>query len=261
MSESRTDMPASMGPASLGPSPIEDDARQLAAKLVNALYRLVKACQLHAETNQAVAQVTDYVVTAVAQFVNKADVAAAAILFSPHAVFVNRQMLKASRETYQLAIWLGTLSSLWGHRVPPDARDHRDEINDFGRSSRIIWREGKKSSRFESGVEGLKLRPSSAGRLRTHVSTHSCRGTYASAVDDPSIVIWGSEEGNTSQTGHQARRQKARLADGLGRPTSEPSPLVALRRPRAFDTDRAPALSPARRGACDASQLTTNRRY
>jgi hypothetical protein len=34
--------------------PAEDDKRQLAARLVNALYRVIKGCQLHSEHNQAV---------------------------------------------------------------------------------------------------------------------------------------------------------------------------------------------------------------
>ncbi len=119
----------------------------------------MKACQLHAESNQAVVQVVEYVAATLSAFESKAGVTSTSILFSPHAVFVNRQMLKASRETYQLALELGSmLASCDVTEItllsPPSAQD----VMDFGRAVADAGN-GKKSPRFaEGGWQTVKLR-------------------------------------------------------------------------------------------------------
>jgi len=94
-------------PAAGAPQP--DDARQLAATVVHAVYRLVKGCLLHAESNQAVTQLVDSVVSTVDQYCRVAHTERVSILFAAKTVFVNRQMLKASKETYALALELGAM--------------------------------------------------------------------------------------------------------------------------------------------------------
>ena len=65
-------------------------ARVLSARLVNAIYRLIKACQIQAENNNAVSQVVDFVVASIHEYCQCANLPAASILFTPNAVFVNR---------------------------------------------------------------------------------------------------------------------------------------------------------------------------
>ncbi len=264
MSESRSDMPASVVPSSLGQGLVDEDARQLAAKLVNALYRLVKACQLHAETNQAVAQVTDYVVTAVAQFCTKASVGAAAILFSPHAVFVNRQMLKASRETYQLAIELGTLLEPLGVTEVTLTREiSAGEVADFGRVVAEYLREGKKSSRFETGGwEGLKLRRV-VGLGASHDMSPPVRAarTYAAA-----LMILRSFYGDLRKGKYELRQGIKRVAQKLVSQTDGGTAqigsrlLLSIAAAPPADTDRCGILlSSAIVSLAMAAQLTTDR--
>ena len=63
------------------PRPPEEDQRELAGRVVQGLYRLVKACQLHTESNQAVAQVVEYVQSSIDAYHRSTGQEAAAILF------------------------------------------------------------------------------------------------------------------------------------------------------------------------------------
>ncbi|MFO0553577.1 MAG: hypothetical protein U0271_34665 [Polyangiaceae bacterium] len=153
-----------MQPPRDAPNPVdpirtEEDPRQLAARLVNAIYRLVKACQLHSETNAAVSAVIEYVITSSRDYCERCSVAAASILFTEHAVFVNRQMLKTSRETYQLAVELGALLEPAGVTEITLAREiGPQEVGEFGRLMAEFLREGRRSPRFDGGWDTLKLR-------------------------------------------------------------------------------------------------------
>ena len=138
----------------------DEDPRQLAGKLVNAVYRVVKACQLHAESNQAVAQVVDYALATIGQYFQLTGVNAFSILFTPHAVFVNRAMLKTSRETYQLAIELGNvLTECEVTELTISREISAREMVEFGRIVAEFTQTGQPSPRFaEGGWEALKLR-------------------------------------------------------------------------------------------------------
>lgn len=138
----------------------EEDARQLAGRLVNAVYRVVKACQLHSETNQAVAQVVDYALATIGQYFQLTGVNSFSILFTPHAVFVNRSMLKTSKETYQLALELGNvLMECEVTELTVSREIGSKEMVEFGRIVSEFTQTGKPSPRFaEGGWESLKLR-------------------------------------------------------------------------------------------------------
>lgn len=83
--------------------------REGAATVVNSLYRLIKACQFHAGTNEAVIASATRAAEAVAAYCSAARVDAVTLVFLGDAVFVNGQILKTSRETHALAIELGQM--------------------------------------------------------------------------------------------------------------------------------------------------------
>jgi hypothetical protein len=99
--------PASEAPREPASGVDVDDPRQLAAVVVNAVYRIAKASQLHAQTNQAVSSAVEGLVASVHRYCARSGASSLAVLFTEHAVFANRQMLRSSRETYQLALELG----------------------------------------------------------------------------------------------------------------------------------------------------------
>ncbi len=86
-----------------------DQARQTATAFVHSIYRLVKSCSLHSDTNQAVVKAATGATVLVADLAQRSDVDAVTILFTPNAVFVNGRMLKMTRETFALAAELGTM--------------------------------------------------------------------------------------------------------------------------------------------------------
>ncbi len=163
----------------------EEDHRALAARLVNALYRLVKACQIHAENNQAITQVVEFVVASIKSYTEGGRVASAAILFTPNAVFVNRQMLRASRETYQLALELGQmLEPVQVTEVTLTKETSPSEVAEFGRAVAEHIREGKVSARFaQGGWDGLKLRKVQGLTFSTNLSPPlKAARTYSAAL-------------------------------------------------------------------------------
>jgi len=78
-------------------------------RLLSALYRLVKACQLYDDTNQSVQQAVPTTSEALAEYCELFGTDSVRILFSPEMVFVSRRILRAPRESYALALQLGAL--------------------------------------------------------------------------------------------------------------------------------------------------------
>jgi hypothetical protein len=76
--------------------------------VVQALYRLTKACALHDDANQTVQSLIGPALEAVRSFCNERAADAAVLLFSGDMVFVNRRLLRAPRESYALALQLGS---------------------------------------------------------------------------------------------------------------------------------------------------------
>jgi hypothetical protein len=138
----------------------EEDARALAAKLVHAIYRLIKGSFLHESSNQAIAQLVESVMDASSRYCERAGVENAAILFAANSVFVNRQMLRAARETYQLALELGNLlQPCHVTELTVGSSLSKEEVTEFGRAVADAHREKKLSRRFaDGGWETLKVR-------------------------------------------------------------------------------------------------------
>jgi hypothetical protein len=134
------------------PRPPEEDPRELAGRVVQGLYRLVKACQLHTESNQAVAQVVEYVQGSIDAYHRVTGQEAAAILFSKNAVFVNRKMLRASREAYQLALDLGEALLASGvTEVTVHRAVEASELMEFGRALADFTRLGQQPVQISQG--------------------------------------------------------------------------------------------------------------
>lgn len=86
-----------------------EERRHAATALVVSCYRLARAVQLHGDANQAVQAAIVPVIEAVQVFCSLQGVDQAKLLFTRDLVFVNRRIVRASRETYALALQLGAL--------------------------------------------------------------------------------------------------------------------------------------------------------
>ena len=237
----------------------EDDPRVISAKLVNAIYRLIKACQIHAENNNAVAQVVDFVVASATEYCDRAKVASAAILFTPNAVFVNRQMLRASRETYQLALELGQMLEPCGvTEITLSSSTTIQEVAEFGRTVADFTRLGTQSPRFaEGGWEGIKLRKVQGLTFSTNLSPPvKAARTYAAAL---LIVRTFYEELKKGK--YELRQGIKRVAQKLvSQNESGGRLLLSVAAAPAADADRAGlALSSAILALAMATQLTDDR--
>jgi HD-GYP domain-containing protein (c-di-GMP phosphodiesterase class II) len=237
----------------------EEDRRQLAGKVVNALYRVIKACQLHSEQNQAVIQVIDHAVVSVQRYCETAGVKAAAILFTPHAVFINRQMMRASKETYQLALELGTLlAACDATEVTVSTEITATEVAEFGRAAANASRDGKPSVKLTNGGwDGLRLRKivglGTAGILSPQVKAAR---TYAAGLMILKAFYSDLREGN-----YEPRQGVKRIAQKLvSQSDLEARLLLSIAAVPSVDADRTQTLlSSAVVALAMASQLSTDR--
>ncbi|MBI5531618.1 MAG: hypothetical protein HY898_02810 [Deltaproteobacteria bacterium] len=81
--------------------------RAAGARLVLAFYRLVKACQLYDTSNEAVQQLVPVAVQTVADYCGLFEVDSVRVTFARDRVFVNRRIMRATREVFALAMQLG----------------------------------------------------------------------------------------------------------------------------------------------------------
>lgn len=133
----------------LGP---DDDPRALAGAVVHALYRVVKGSFLHDDGNQALTPLYEGLIDAVTAFCRVSRAESASVLFASNTVFVNRQMLRASRETYQLALEIGTM--LLPCKITEVAFDPSVSVAavaEFSRAVTEAHRERKVNPRFADG--------------------------------------------------------------------------------------------------------------
>ncbi len=93
-----------------GGGPAKDGVvlHELAAAVVHGVYRLVKACQFHADvTNDVITSLTVAATAGVHDYCARAETETVALSFLGDAIFVNRQILKVSRDMHALAAELG----------------------------------------------------------------------------------------------------------------------------------------------------------
>ncbi|WP_437735143.1 DnaJ domain-containing protein [Sorangium sp. So ce1335] len=101
-----------------------EQARDLAASVVQALFRLVKLSTLHAIDNQAMVRQVEETVSLVQDFGQRSG-HNVSILFTRGSVFVSGQLLKASRAVYEGALELGDILGRCGYSEIGVAKDVR----------------------------------------------------------------------------------------------------------------------------------------
>ncbi|WP_437279893.1 DnaJ domain-containing protein [Sorangium sp. So ce375] len=101
-----------------------EQARELAASVVQALFRLVKLSTLHAIDNQAMVRQVEETVSLVQDFGQRSG-HNVSILFTRGSVFVSGQLLKANRAVYEGALELGDILSRCGYSELGVAKDVR----------------------------------------------------------------------------------------------------------------------------------------
>ncbi|AUX39781.1 hypothetical protein SOCE26_011760 [Sorangium cellulosum] len=101
-----------------------EQARDLAASVVQALFRLVKLSTLHSIDNQAMVRQVEETVALVQDFGQRSG-HNVSILFARGSVFVSGQLLKANRAVYEGALELGELLGRCGYSEIGVAKDVR----------------------------------------------------------------------------------------------------------------------------------------
>lgn len=236
-----------------------DDPRQLAGRIVQALYRLVKGCFLHDDANQAIAALIELVTDSTKTFCAKSGLESAAVLFAGNSVFVNKQMLRASRETYQLALELGTiLAGCNITEVTVERGVAPTSLAEFGRAVAAMHREKTPSPHFtDGGWPGLKVRKvvGFGGSEALSPVTRVAR-TYAASI----MIVRGfyaELKKGKFELSHSVKRVAQKLA---GIPEDEKRLLLSTAAAPAADADRAGLIvSSAVIAVLMAGQLTDDR--
>lgn len=137
-----------------------EERKRAATQLVHGFYRLVKACMLHSETNQAVQSLLPVAVSAVGDFCQAAQTDAAVMLFAGETVFIGAQILRASRETYGVAQELGAyLETVGATEVTFERGITNNNVGVFARRLAEAQRDRNvAASLLESNLPGIRLR-------------------------------------------------------------------------------------------------------
>jgi len=156
-----------------------EQARDLAANVVQAVFRLIKAATLHAIDNQAVVRQVEDTVSVVQDFGHRSGYNAS-ILFTRGSVFVSGQLLKANRSVYEGALELAEILERCGYSEINVSRDVRP--NDLATFATAVA-EGLRSGR------ALPERPAPHIRLRKVGDAVLRRETAIDRVDDETQAI------------------------------------------------------------------------
>ncbi|EYF03055.1 J domain-containing protein [Chondromyces apiculatus] len=156
-----------------------EQARDLAAAVVQAIFRLVKATTLHAADNQAVVRQVEETVSVVHDFGHRTGYNVS-ILFTRGSVFVSGQLLKANRSTYEGALELAEILERCGYSEIGVARDVRaPDLITFATAAAESLRSGR----------SLPERPAPHIRLRAVGDAVLRRETAVDRVDDETEAI------------------------------------------------------------------------
>src|SRR5262249_40292826 len=135
--------------------------RQLPGQVVLALYRLVKACLLHNDSNQTVVSLVPPAVSAVLEFCSDREAGSARIVFADQIVFVNRRTVRGSRELLAIGHELGGFLNRAGVNEVTIERDvTREALGGFARFVADAQRHTASPEALEkrfSGIAGRKI--------------------------------------------------------------------------------------------------------
>ncbi len=111
------------------------DIRAAATQLVQGIYRLVRACMLYGDNNQAVLAATESLREAAVACCEGSGVETTILVFAMDSVFVNGQVFRGSREAYTLAKELGAFLEICDvTEVAVDKGVSSAELVTFGRA-------------------------------------------------------------------------------------------------------------------------------
>jgi len=188
-------------------------ARELGSSLARQVFRLVKVAQFHALDNMAFLQQLDQTIEALGAFGAQTG-EPLSLLFSKSTVFVNGQLLKASRAEYEAALELSKMVRALGvTQVTIQTDANRSDLKALAR----LFQPGSKT-KAENGVlepsPRIRLRYVRAARLDENENELSPEDqvlrTYATAV-----VVMRRVYENLSEGRYQLPNQAKRLAQRL----------------------------------------------
>ncbi|WP_437991025.1 hypothetical protein [Sorangium sp. So ce145] len=159
MSEEKANLHESTGDTAI--SGVKADGRRRAALgLVQMIYRLAKACLLHSDSNQAVLSLVPSAIDSIVQFCELSGSEAATIVFAGNTLFINGQMLRASRETYEVALELGSFFEACDvSELVLDKAVRRAELAAFARLLADAQRDRSIAARLlQSSLRGVRVR-------------------------------------------------------------------------------------------------------
>ncbi|XXX75504.1 hypothetical protein WMF30_48430 [Sorangium sp. So ce134] len=241
-----------------------DGRRRAALGLVQMIYRLAKACLLHSDSNQAVLSLVPSAIDSIVQFCELSGSEAATLVFAGNTLFINGQMLRASRETYEVALELGSFFEACDvSELVLDKTVRRAELAAFARLLADAQRDRSIAARLlQSSLRGVRVRkltnPFPAGAIEgdgTRIGRIS--RTYAAAI----LVMRGFYAALRSSEAALPQRVK-RVAQKLVAAAEEDARLLlSVAAGKVADPDEAGlSVSTAIVALGIARQLTTDRR-
>lgn len=169
--------------------------QELAGAVVHGVYRVVKACQFHADVgNDAVTSLTASATNAVVEYCTRAATETVALSFLGDAIFVNRQILKASRDTHALAAELrDLLATCEVTELTLSRKVDRAGISGFAKMLADAQRDRAVAAQMlTSAIPGIapgKARFAATGAAREETPGQRAARTYATAVLTVSSVL------------------------------------------------------------------------
>ncbi|WP_438016294.1 hypothetical protein WMF18_36465 [Sorangium sp. So ce315] len=188
MSEEKANLHEITGDTAI--SGVKADVRRRAALgLVQMIYRLAKACLLHSDSNQAVLSLVPSAIDSIVEYCELSGSEAATLVFAGNTLFLNGQMLRASRDTYELALELGSFFEACDvSELVLEKTVRRAELAAFARLLADAQRDRSIAARLlQSNLRGVRVRkltnPFPAGAIEgdgTRIGRIS--RTYAAAI-------------------------------------------------------------------------------
>ncbi|MDB4935893.1 MAG: hypothetical protein JWP87_2865 [Labilithrix sp.] len=250
------------GPSGDGPARDPAAMQELAAGVVHGVYRTVKACQFHADvSNDAVTSLTASAAAAVAEYCTTMGTETVALSFLGEAIFVNRQILKASRDTHALAAELrDLLASCEVTELTLSRTVDRAAISSFAKLLADVQRDRSFVTKLTSGeIPGIaagKARFASTGTAREESPGQRAARTYATSVLTVQGLLADVRQGKFELP----RRIKRVAQQVVARADEDARLLVALAATGGVSLDAATiAVGSAILSVAITRQLTTDR--
>jgi len=240
-----------------------EERRQAAVHLVNALYRLIRVLGIHTESNQAVRVLVDGMVAAVGAYCEVSKSFTASVLFAEDTVFVNGQMLKASRDTYATAIKLGQYYERCGiSEVTFDRLVTAEQVSTLARATHLALQgKGAAGSLIEASLGGVKLRKIHGSTTRGDGTSDETAAARVVRTYATSIVVLRQFYADLQAGDYRPQRRIKRVAQKLvSSGDEEARVLLGLTGSRAAESDRAGlAVNTAILASLMARALTSDR--